>query len=174
MSAPMHAARWAGVAAIVAFAVVLAGCGASAKPHHAAPPQPDRIKAVVRAWTANLNAGMPAAEARLFSLPALISLMAAPYGCYCLTPAQVAQFHAHLLCSGKVESIKVRGRYATAVFRLGDREISKCDHPGTRTAVQFTIVRGKITVFKQVWWRGASRLCRLAWRPDPCRQLRRP
>jgi hypothetical protein len=141
---------------IVAFALVLAGCGASAKPHHAAPPQPsqaDRMKAVVRAWTANLNAGNNAAEARLFSLPALISLMEGPYGCWCLTPAEVVQFHVQLPCSGKIVSIKVRGRYATAVFRMGDREFSKCDNPGSLTAVRFTIVRGKITVWKQVWWK---------------------
>jgi hypothetical protein len=146
---------------IVAFALVLAGCGASAKPHDAAPPQPsqaDRMKAVVRAWTANLNAGNNAAEARLFSLPAVISLMEGPYGCYCLTPAEVAHFHAQLLCSGKIVSIKVRGRYATAVFRLGDREISKCDSPGgSLTAVRFTIVRGKISVWKQMWWKPPGR-----------------
>ena len=145
----------------MAFALVLAGCGASAKPHHAAPPQPsqaDRMKAVVRAWTANLNAGNNAAEARLFSLPALISLMAGPYGCRCPTRAQVAQFHARLPCSGKIVSIKVRGRYATAVFRLGDRETSKCDEPaGALTAMRFTIVRGKITVLKQVWWKPPGR-----------------
>ena len=145
----------------MAFALVLAGCGASAKPHHAAPPQPsqaDRMKAVVRAWTANLNAGNNAAEARLFSLPALISLMAGPYGCWCPTRAQVAQFHARLPCSGEIVSIKVRGRYATAVFRLGDRESSKCDSPGgSLTAVRFTIVRGKITVWQQVWWKPPGR-----------------
>ena len=131
------------------------------------------MKSVVRAWTANLNAENNAAEARLFSLPALISLMEGPYGCYCLTRAEVFQFHVQLLCSAKIVSIKVRGRYATAVFRGGDREFSKCDHPGTLTAVRFTIVRGKITVFKQVWWRGASRLCTAGHQPV-CRQLRRP
>ena len=117
------------------------------------------MKAVVGAWTANLNAGNNAAEARLFSLPALISLMAGPYGCWCLTPAQVAQFHAQLLCSVKIVSIKVGGRYATAVFRpLGDRETSKCDSPpGSLTAVRFTIVRGKITVWQQVWWKPPGR-----------------
>ena len=139
-------------------ALVLAGCGASAKPHHAAPPQPsqsDRMKAVVRAWTANLNAGNNAAEARLFSLPALISsLPGGVYGCWCLTPAEVAQFHVRLPCLAKIVSIKVRGRYATAVFRLGDRETSKCDSPGgSLTAVRFTIVRGKIAVWKQMWWK---------------------
>ena len=116
------------------------------------------MKAVVRAWNANLNTDNNAAEARLFSLPATISLMAGPYGCYCLTPAEVVQFHAQLLCSVKIVSIKVRGRYATAVFRLGDRFISKCDAPpGSRTAVRFTIVRGKITVLKQVWWKPPGR-----------------
>jgi hypothetical protein len=146
--------------AIVAFALVLAGCGASANPHHAAPlqpPQADRMTAVVRAWTANLNAENNAAEARLFSLPALISLMEGPYGCYCLTRAEVVQWHAQLLCSAKIVSIKVRGRYATAVFRLlGDREASKCDAPRALTGVRFTMVRGKITALEQVWWKPAG------------------
>jgi outer membrane murein-binding lipoprotein Lpp len=147
------------VAAVVAFALVLAGCGASAKPHHAASPQrsqADRMKAVVRAWTTNLDAGNNAAEARLFKLPALISLMEGPYGCnMCLTAAEVVQLHAQLLCSVKIVSIKVRGRYATAVFgHPGDRETSKCDSPpGSLTGVRFTIVRGKITALEQVWYR---------------------
>jgi hypothetical protein len=144
--------------AVTAFALVFAGCGASAKPHHAAPPQPsraDRMKAVVRAWTANVNAENNAAAARLFSLPALISLMEGPYGCYCLTRAEVFDFHAQLLCTDKIVSITVRGRVATAVFGSpGDRLTSKCDAPpGALTGVRFTIVRGKITVWQQVWWK---------------------
>jgi hypothetical protein len=113
------------------------------------------MKAVVRAWTANLNAGNNAAEARLFSLPVVISLMEGPYGCLCLTRAEVAQFHAELLCSVKIVSIRVRGRYATAVFGgPGDRETSKCDAPrGALTGVRFTITRGKITGWQQVWWK---------------------
>jgi hypothetical protein len=147
---------------LVAFALVLAGCGASAKSQHAEPPQlskADPMKTVVRAWTANLNAGNNAAEARLFSIPALISLMEGPYGCWCLTRAEVVQFHAQLLCTVKIVSIKVRGRYATAVFGLpGDRDTSKCDSPpGSLTAVRFTIVRGKITVWKQMWWKPPGR-----------------
>jgi len=144
------------VAAVVAFSLVLLGCGASARPHHAAPPRPsqaDRMKAVVRAWSANVDAENNAAEARLFSLPASISLMKAPYGCYCRTRAAVALLHTRLLCSGKVVSIEVRGRYATAAFRLGDRLTSRCDAPpGSVTGVRFTIVHGKITVLKQVWF----------------------
>jgi hypothetical protein len=114
------------------------------------------MKAVVRVWTANLNAGKNAAEARLFSLPARISLMRGP-GCYCRTPADVALIHVQLLCSGKIVSIEVRRRYATAVFGLGDRATSRCDAPwGSLTAVRFTIVRGKITAMKQVWFRPPS------------------
>ena len=149
-----------GVFALVVsvFALVLVGCGASAKPRHAAPPpssQADRMKAVVRAWEANLNAGNNAAEVRPFSLPALISLLAGPYGCTCTTPGEVVQFHARLLCSAKIVSIEVRGRYATGVFRLlGDRETSKCDEPpGSLTAARFTIVRGKITAMEQTWFK---------------------
>ena len=131
------------------------------------------MKAVVRAWEANLNAGSNAAEARLFSLPALISQTEGPYGCYCLTPAEVAQWHTQLLCSAKIVSIKVRGRYATAVFRLGDRETSKCDSPlGSLTAVRFTIMHGKITAMEQTWWKPpggvAIRSRALArWPPGP-------
>ena len=161
----------------MAFALVLAGCGASATPHHAAPPQrsqADRVKAVVRARTANLDAADNAAEARLFSLPALISLMEGPYGCLCLTRAEVVQFHAQLLCSGKIVSIKVRGRHATAVFRLGDREISKCDAPGALTGVRFTIVRGKITVLKQVWWKPPGKCLRRASDPTVCASVLAP
>ena len=149
------------VAAAVASALVLTGCVASAKPHHVATApssQADRMKAVVHAWSANLNAGNNAAEARLFKLPALISLMTGPYGCNrCLTPAEVVQFHAQLPCSAEIESIRLRGRYATAAFRLGDREISTCDTPGALLAVRFTIVRGKITAFEQVFWRPPGR-----------------
>ena len=70
-------------------------------------------------------------------------------------PAAVVRFHAqHLLCSGKIVSIKVRGRFATAVFRLGDRETSTCDSPpGSLTGVRFTTVGGKITALKQVWFK---------------------
>jgi hypothetical protein len=136
---------------IVAVALVLAGCGSAAKPPptpRAQPSQASRMKAVVRAWSANLNSGNNAAEARLFSLPAL--MIQGPYGYRLRTAGQVAQWHAGLPCSGKIVSIKVRGRFATAVFRLGDRRKSKCDAPGTLAAARFKIVRGKITIWQQV------------------------
>jgi hypothetical protein len=133
------------------------------------------MKAVVAAWTANLNAGNNAAEVRLFSLPALISLLEGPYGCTCMTAAEVVQFHAQLLCSIKIVSIKVRGRYATALFGSPrDRETSKCDAPpGSLTEVRFTIVRGKITAWEQVWWKppgGVAIRARSLTRPRPHRR----
>jgi hypothetical protein len=73
-----------------------------------------------------------------------------PYGYRLRTRAQVAQWHAGLPCSGKILSIKVRGRYATAVFRLGDRLTSKCDAPGTLAAARFEIVKGKIVSWIQI------------------------
>lgn len=143
---------------LVAFALFLAGCGASAKTHDAASPRPthaDRMKAVVRLWTANLNKDNNAAQARLFSYPAVISLMQGPHGCYCTTPADLVHFHTQLLCAMKIVSIKVRGRYATAVFSpLGDRATETCDAPpGSLTAGRFTIVRGKITAAEQMWFK---------------------
>ena len=67
-----------------------------------------------------------------------------------VTAAQVARWHAALPCSGKILSITVRGHFATAVFRLGNRKTSKCDAPGTLAAARFRIVRGRITVWQQV------------------------
>src|SRR4051812_39750716 len=106
------------------------------------------MRAIVQAWSANLNRGDNAAEARLFALPA--TMIQGPYGYRLATPAQVAQWHAALPCSGRIVSIKVHGRYATAVFLLGNRKTSKCNTPGTLVAARFTIVHGKITMWQQV------------------------
>ena len=125
------------------------------------------MKDVVRAWTVNVNAGNSAAEARLFSVPALISMMGGPYGCWCVTAAQVVRWHAQLPCSAEIVWIKVRGRYAAAMFRLGEREveISTCVDAGTLTATRFTIVRGKITALEQMWWKPSGRKAIYATRP---------
>ena len=66
------------------------------------------------------------------------------------TAGQIARWHAALPCSGRIVSIDVRGRFATAVFRLANRRTSKCDAPGTLAAARFTIVDGKIAVWRQV------------------------
>jgi hypothetical protein len=122
-----------------------------AQPHAATKPQPQqaaRMKAVVHAWSDYLNSGDNAGEAALFRLPVL--MIQGPYAYRLVTSAQVAKWHAALPCSGRIVSIRVRGRYATAVFRLGNRKQSRCDAPGTLAAARFTIVGGKITEWRQV------------------------
>jgi hypothetical protein len=136
---------------ILACALLLAGCGGAAKPHAAArtsPSHAEQLKAVVRAWSTNLNAGNNAAEARLFSLPA--TMIQGEFVYKLVTASQVARWHAALPCSGKIVSITVRGNFATAVFRLGNRTTSRCDAPGTLAAARFRIVRGRISVWEQV------------------------
>ena len=48
------------------------------------------------------------------------------------TYAQLAEYHSLLPCSGHITSIVVKGRFATAVFRLGDRKGSPCDSKAIR------------------------------------------
>ena len=67
-----------------------------------------------------------------------------------LTRALVAKWYSLLPCSGRILSIAVSGRYATAVFRLGNRGSSPCDAPGTVATARFGIVKGKITSWEQV------------------------
>ena len=137
-----------------ACAALLAGCGDSggSRPAtHARSPRTARVhqmKAVVRAWSTRLNAGDNAGVARLFSVPVLMTQGAYVYRL--VNRRQVARWHAALPCAGNVLSIEVRGRYATAVFRLGNRRTSRCDAPGALAAARFTIVRGKIVAWQQV------------------------
>ena len=77
------------------------------------------MKAIVRAWSAHLNAGDNAGVARLFRVPVLMTQ--GSYVFRLVTLDQVARWHASLPCSGRVVSVGVKGRVATAVFRLGNR-----------------------------------------------------
>jgi hypothetical protein len=106
------------------------------------------MRAVVRAWSERLNAGDNAGVAKLFALPAIVA-----QGSYVFrfrTRAQLAEWHSGLPCSGRIVSMAIRGRSATAVFRLGDRGATRCDAPGTLVAARFEIVDGKIAVWQQV------------------------
>ena len=136
---------------ILACALLLAGCGGSTvkqRQETKAPSQAERMKAVVRAWSARLNAGDNAGVARLFRVPVLMAQGSFVFRL--VNKSQVARWHAALPCTGHVVSITVRGRIATAVFRLGNRKTSKCDAPGTLAAARFTIVRGKIVAWQQI------------------------
>ena len=105
------------------------------------------MKEVVRLWSERLNAGDNAGVARLFRLPATV-VQTTTYGFR--TRKQLAQFHALLPCSGQITSIVVKGRFATAVFQLGDRPGSRCDSRGVLVAARFEIVGGKIASWEQV------------------------
>ncbi len=135
------------LAAILAVAVLGTAPGAvAASP--AAATRVQRMESVVRAWSARLNANDNAGIARLFNVPALI--VQGPDAYRLPTRALVAKWFSLLPCSGRILSIGVSGRYATATFRLGNRGSSPCDAPGVLAAARFEIVNGKITSWEQV------------------------
>jgi hypothetical protein len=107
-----------------------------------------QMKAIVRAWSNRLNASDNTGIARLFAVPALV--IQAPYVYRLATRAEIASWYAGLPCAGHVISITVKGRYATAVFKLANRGTSPCDAPGTLAAARFEITRGKIISWEQV------------------------
>jgi hypothetical protein len=152
---------------VLAVCSVAAGCGgggsvaattATSAPHKAAKraapgvlprtPAEREMAQVVHAWSTRLNAGDYDGIARLFALPAI--LIQGQYEYRLTTRHQVALWHSGLPCSGKVVSITYAGKFATAVFRLGNRAKSKCDAPGSLAAARFEIVGGKIVAWVQV------------------------
>jgi hypothetical protein len=131
------------LAAPLLAAAVVAGATAGART-----PEQRKMAAVVNEWSALLNTGDNAGLARLYAVPALI--FQSPYEYRLTSRAQIARWYALLPCSGQVVSITFHGRYATAVFRLGNRGRTKCDGPGTLAAARFEIVNGKIRSWAQV------------------------
>jgi hypothetical protein len=107
-----------------------------------------QMKAVVRAWSANLDRDDNVGAAKLFTVPAVV--IQAPYTYRLRTRAEIALWHSLLPCAGHIVSITVRGSTATAVFRLADRPGSKCDAPGQLAAARFTFAHGKIVRWEQV------------------------
>ena len=115
-------------------------------------PTTDRetMEKVVRAWSANLNAGDNDAVAKLFSLPAVIA-QGDQVGEF-RTHRDLATWFAALPCSGTVVSISYdEPDVALAVFNLGDRSTSLCDaEPGTLAAARFVFRDGKLIAWQQV------------------------
>jgi hypothetical protein len=110
---------------------------------------PAHMRAIVREWSKRLNAGDNRGVAQLFSLPAVV--IQGGIGYRISTAAGVALWHEGLPCSGRVVSIAVHGRYATAIFVLGNgRPGKQCDGPGEKAAARFEIVHGKIRSWEQV------------------------
>jgi hypothetical protein len=143
------------VASTLALALVPGGLGApragaarATAPATAQAALAKRIRAVVYAWSARLNANDNAGLARLFAVPAVV--IQGPYVYRLLTRALVAEWYSSLPCSGHILSVSVKGRYATAMFRLGNRGAQPCDAPGTLAAARFEIVGGKIKTWEQL------------------------
>lgn len=112
-------------------------------------PAKKRVANVVRAWSRRLNAGDNRGVARLFSLPATLAQGATVLRL--TTYEQLTAWHAGLPCSGRIVSLTVSGRFATAVFVLGDRPRSRCEAAaGAKAAARFEVVRGKIRSWVQV------------------------
>ncbi len=136
-------------AAACVVALVATSAAIAAAPAPTAKPGSHRqMSAIVHAWSARLDAGDYAGIAKLFSLPALI--VQPPYEYRLTTSHQVALWHSLLPCSGTILSIAYDGRFATAVFKLGNRRGSKCDEPGGLAAARFEIANGKIRSWVQV------------------------
>ena len=127
--------------------VALALCAPAASTAAAKPTSPQQMKAIVHAWSDRLNAGDNEGVAHLFKLPAILIQSV---GYRLTTYAQLTKWHSLLPCAGYITSISVKGRFATAVFRLGNRKGSKCDAPGALAAARFEIVDGKIASWQQV------------------------
>ena len=106
------------------------------------------MRSVVRTWSARLNANDNAGASHLFALPALLTQ--GPYAYRLKTYRQLTLWHDGLPCAGKVTRIIVKGRFATAVFTLGQRKGHNCDAPGGEAAARFEIVKGKIRSWTQV------------------------
>ena len=105
------------------------------------------MRRVVRTWSRRLNAGDNAGIAQLFRTPAIFVQGTHAYRLD--TAKQIAIWHSALPCSGRVTSIRIAGRFATATFVLGNRKGSRCDAPGATVAARFEIVRGKIVSWVQ-------------------------
>ena len=105
--------------------------------------------AVVRAWSAALNASDNAAAGELFAPKAVViqgaDVIPLP------TAAAAAELMAALPCSGELIDVSVADNVVTATFELGDRPASRCDAaPGALAAAEFLIEDGSIVVWQRI------------------------
>jgi hypothetical protein len=119
-------AWWLVAAALVATAVVGAGCGSSA--HRTATSTASRTAAagpaavaVIRAWSTALRRGDVAAAARYFALPS--EFVNGPSDIITIrTEAEAQQANASLPCGALLISTSRRGPFISALFRLTNRQ----------------------------------------------------
>lgn len=130
---------------VIVGALLIAPAVAQARPAK----EPSTRERIVREWSRLLNSNDNEGVARLFALPATI--VQGQYLYTLKTRAQLALYHAGLPCAGRVTSVKVKGRFATVQFVLGDRKgSSPCSGSGAQVAARFEIVAGKIKSWVQL------------------------
>lgn len=148
-----------GALILVSLVALLAGaCSSASEGAEAGPETPgttdqqradEAAVAVVRAWSAALNAGDNEAAGELFAPNAVV--VQGPDAIPLPDAAAAALFTASLPCSGQIIEVRVDENVVTAVFELGDRETSPCDaQPGSLAAADFLIEDGAIVVWQQV------------------------
>ena len=130
-----------------ALGVVLAVAAAGSGPAHAVR-QTQSPAAVVRAWSAALNANRNEAAARLFAPNARV--VQGPFDIRLRTHRAAVAFNAALPCAGRIVRVTVQGHRATATFVLGHRPQHTCDGPGQKAAAVFVVSGGKITLWEQI------------------------
>src|SRR4051812_20278587 len=110
----------------------------------APPPSPP---AIVRRWSAALNANDNEAAAALFARRARV---VQPGVDVRLTPKLAVAFNASLPCGGKITRLQRHGNRVVATFLLTERPEHRCDAPGVQAAASFVIRNGLIVLWRQV------------------------
>src|ERR1700745_2187737 len=113
-----------------------------------APPPPSPA-AIVRSWSAALNANQNVAAAKLFAPNA--RGIQGPLDARLTSPELAVAFNASLPCAGRIIRITVRGNRATATFILGHRPKHTCSaKPGEKAAAVFVVRAGKIVLWEEI------------------------
>jgi limonene-1,2-epoxide hydrolase len=122
---------------LLALVLLASGCGSS----------PPSTESVVRAWSQALNTDDNQGAANLFAPNA--EIVQGSSVLRLKTYEQAVKWNSSLPCSGRIVSIHSQGQTATATFKLGDREHSRCDGPGQKATAVFRVVKGKIVLWHQ-------------------------
>ena len=104
-------------------------------------------QSVVRAWSEALNSDDNRGAADLFAPNA--EVVQGSNVIRLRTHADAVRWNSALPCSGEIVSIHSKGEMATATFKLGDRQHSRCDGPGEKATAIFRVVKGKIVLWHQ-------------------------
>jgi hypothetical protein len=152
-------------------ALILAGCGSSAK-HAASPPAssggsgadgapPPSVQApadpkgravkVISAWANTLRRGDADRAAAFFALPSVVVYRVGTQPLTIRTPAEAKAFNLALPCGAILADAVQAGRYVDATFRLVERPGGQCGSGAGQTArTAFVIHGGKILEWRRL------------------------